>query len=467
MLDYGAIANDGKDDTLAFQRALRELQGSAEAVVLEIPPGEFELSDVLYLTRGHLVLQGAGSGRTRLRFTRSLAEMKLPARIDKLRKYLRDNDKRVDGLFFSEFSWTGGVIWSRLPTGDQIDFDGLGPFLGTPVSALSGRRGTHQVTVSSTHGLKTGESYKIRWTNREGSNSSFLEHLYGGKPEAFFGRLTEDPERILVEQDATIETIEGNTLTITQPLLHDLRPEWQARLGEVAALEELGLEGFSLVFPAQDFAGHHKEAGFNALHLNDLRHSWVRDLVIENADSAILTDRSAHLTLRNIKVKGRGGHYGIHCGSVYGMLSENFEIAPRFAHSVSFNTRCAGSVFHRGEISDGSLDQHRGVNHQNLYDSIVAHESDRESQLFKHGGAKYWGPPHGAFNTFWNIEVRFADSAVSGSSVDLGTVSSTAPAYMRGLRSNSLAQLRYENAMQLSKPTVKSLYESQRSKTNQ
>lgn len=462
VLDFGAIPNDGKDDTVAFKRALTELNDSVSPVVLEIPAGEFDLSDVLYLTRGHFTLKGAGSDKTRLRFTRSLAEMQLPERITKLRQYLRENDKRVDGQYFSEFSWTGGVIWSRLPTGDPIDFDGLGPFLGTPVSALSGRRGTHQVTVSSTHGLAVGESFKIRWANKEGAGSSFLKHLYGGQPEEFFGRLTEDPTRVLAEQDATIESINGKTLTLTQPLLHDLRPEWQVEMGQVAAIEELGIEGFTLAFPEQDFAGHHKEAGYNGLHLNDLRHSWVRDLVIENADSGVLTDRSAHITLRNVRVKGRGGHYGIHCGSVYGMLSEDFTVAAHFAHSVSFNTRCTGSVFHRGEISDGSLDQHRGVNHQNLYDSIIAHESDPQSELFQHGGAKYWGPPHGAYNTFWNIEVRFADSAVSSSTVSLGAVTNTARAYMSGLRSNSPAALRYENARRLKSPAVESLYESQR-----
>ncbi len=458
--DYGAIPNDNKDDTAAFKRALAATQNEPSAVVLSIPAGSYELSDILFLTRSHFVLQGAGSDSTTLQVNRPLAEMSLPDRIAQLRRYLVDNNKRVDDEFFSAFSWTGGVIWSRLPTEDQIDFDGSGPFLGPPTAAIRGRRGAHEVQVEHPESFTVGQSYTIRWSNREGAHSSFLEHLYGGKPEPFAARLIDDPARVLAEQVLTITSVSGKMLKFREPLLHDVRPEWRVEIGQVAQLEEVGIEGLTISFPNLPYRGHHKEAGFNGIHLNDLRNSWVRDVVVHNSDSGILSDRSSQITLKQIKITGRQGHYGIHCGSVYAMLTTDFFIAPNFAHSVSFNTRCTGSVFHQGEITDGSLDQHRGVNHQNLFDSIVAYQTTSSSSLFDHGGAGYWGPVHGAFNTFWGIEVDFSESPQKDAhgAISLGSVEAPGIAYLSHIRANADAIVRYENARFLESPQADSLY---------
>jgi len=458
--DFGAVAGDGKDDTRAIVEALRTLQSVEGPVVLEFEEGIYDLSDILFLERSELVLRGAGSERTTLRFSRPLLEMKTPERIAALKRYLHANDKKVDGHWFSEFSWTGGVIWSRLPTGDQIAFDGPGPLLGPSASVVTGRRGEREVLVEGEHDYIKGETVVMRWFNTEGEDSELVRHVLGLEGRSFGARLTEDPDRVLVEQALTISEAAGARLRVEPALLHDARVGWKTQIARVERLDEVGLEGFSIQFPDVDYGGHHLEAGFNGLHLNDLRDSWVRDVRIGNADSGVLTDRSDRLTLKKIRVVGRPGHYGIHLGSVNAVLVEDFDIAPEFAHSISFNSRCSGSVFFEGTVRDGALDQHRGFNHQNLFDSIVAIESDETSRLFDHGGARYWGPPHGAFNTFFGIDVRFAEP--SSDSAQVGSVKGAGPAWLINVRGNRPLELDYEGAHVGSDEARTSLLQAQR-----
>ena len=68
VTDYGAIADDGIDDTQAFVLALSSLGGSAGAVT--VPAGEFHLSATLNMPSG-AVLRGAGAGQTTLTLNHS------------------------------------------------------------------------------------------------------------------------------------------------------------------------------------------------------------------------------------------------------------------------------------------------------------------------------------------------------------------------------------------------------------
>ncbi len=217
------------------------------------------------------------------------------------------------------------------------------------------------------------------------------------------------PERALIFQDVTITAIDGDRVTIKEPLLHDLRPAWHTALTATPLLSEVGIEGLRIEFPETPYGGHHREAGYNAIYLTSVTQSWVRDVTIVNADSGILSDDASQTTIEDVRVTGRPMHYGVHLGRVSGMLAKHLEIAASAQHSLSFNTYCKGSVFTDVDVLvDARLDQHRGSNHQNLFDNIRISEASAKPKIFKHGGASYWRPTHGAFNTFWNIRIEFA-----------------------------------------------------------
>ncbi len=459
ITDFGARPNDGKDDTQAFRRALSALHSVPGRVVLRVPKGRFILSDTLFLERGNFVLQGVGSepDGSIIEIPKPLNEMSPSPTIQAVDAYLKAENKRVDGQFFSPYSWTGGVFWTRRPATPSPD-----PSV-VLARASTGKRGSRDFTVQDAAGLKAGLSIQINWYNTDGDDSSLLRHIYQLEGQKFGERLWGTPKAPLVSQQVILERVNGNQVRVSDPLLHDLRPGWGNSLTGVQRLTELGIEGLRIEFPEVGYAGHHKERGFNAFYLTDVSHSWMRDVVIRNADSGILTDRADHITLRGIKVGGRAGHYGIHLGDVYAALVHSFEVTLDAWHPISFNTGSRGSVFHNGTVYRARLDQHRGVNHQNLYDSIVVMEDRPQADLFGHGGAPYWGPPHGAFNTFWNIDYRFENETQSP--LPLRGPEHAGPARIVGLRSNRSACLAYEGASVSAlgkRLSVPSLYDNQR-----
>ena len=113
-----------------------------------------------------------------------------------------------------------------------------------------------------------------------------------------------------------IERIEGAKVTLADVLLHDIdetlpqsRP-WQG-------LVNVGIEDMHLSFPDAPSFGHHLEEGYNAVYFTGAFDSWVRNLKVTNADSALLSYSSANLTFENVVTDGsRTAHYSVHMGNV-------------------------------------------------------------------------------------------------------------------------------------------------------
>src|SRR6056297_3378737 len=51
VIDFGAVPDDGKDDTEALKKALAAAHKIEGNVVLSLPPGRFIVKDILYIQR--------------------------------------------------------------------------------------------------------------------------------------------------------------------------------------------------------------------------------------------------------------------------------------------------------------------------------------------------------------------------------------------------------------------------------
>lgn len=442
--DYGVVPDDGRDDTAGLRRAVGAASGVEGWVVVELPAGEVELRNLLFIERGDFVLRGAGSGEggTVLSIPVPMREMDQPPVMEELTAYLVENDKTApNGEYFTPYSWTGGVVWTRAPEGTPAPSNA--PIAG----AVTGTRGAHTFTVEGAGSLRVGDVVRLGWFSREGANGPLLQHLYGMTDGLDGARLWESPDEPLVTQEVTVDAIDGRTVTVHEPLLHDLRPEWSAVLAPETRLEHVGIEGLRVVFPDVPYAGHHLEHGYNALYLTDLRDGWVRDVAFVNADSGILSDRSANLTLTGIAVEGRMGHYGVHLGDVQRARLTDFETTAWEHHPVSFNTGARQSVIAHGRVVSPQLDQHRGANHSNLYDDLEIVEPGDDLRVFEHGGAGYWGPTHGVANTFWNVRLTVEQPDAFDHPVVLGGVADSSRAHIVGFTSNVPVEIDYPGAV--------------------
>jgi hypothetical protein len=95
---------------------------------------------------------------------------------------------------------------------------------------------------------------------------------------------------------------------------------------------------------------------------------------------------------------------------------------------------------------DPILDQHSGANHQNLFDNITVHinnENITSYGLFKGGGAGYWKPSHGAYSTFWNINVLLSKPEALEQNFTLDGMSDGSLARVIGVHGNYQFQVVY------------------------
>ena len=418
--DFGVKANDNLDDSKALLKAFKAANEVSGNVILQLPAGKLILSDILYIERSNFVLRGAGSGKegTEIFCPRPMMYLKEQESLAELREYLTSTGKRqvekennID-LPFSQYAWSGGFIWTQVPNQRVKSY--MEKYDTPPTildKVIQGKRGEKEFLVSEVNGLKVGDVVELDLFNKEGEKAEIIEALYRNSKTKIGNSHWKQPNLALVRQQVEIVSISRNKITIKTPLLLDVKPNYQALLIEWKHLSEVGIEHLRISFPDAARVAHHVEQGYNGIFLTRIFNSWVKDVTIYNAESGILTEEIANVTIQDIVTEGKNiAHYTVAMGGVHNVLVENLKVYNKAVHPLSFNTFSTKNVYENCEIfTDPDLDQHAGANHQNLFDNIKVHfeaNADNKYPLFEGGGAGYWKPSHGAYSTFWNINVE-------------------------------------------------------------
>lgn len=456
--DFGVVANDGLDDSKALIKALESTKNMPGNIVLQLPAGKLILSDVLYIERSNFVLRGAGvgAGGTEIYCPRPMMYLKDPEVLTELREYLLKFDKRqrekennID-LPFSQYAWSGGMIWTQVP-GERVK-SYLGKY-DTPQNILAkvakGERGATSFEISEVKNLKVGDVVQLELFNKNGEEGEIIDDLYKNTDVKVGSHHWGFPTLPIVRQQVEVLKIQGKKITIKTPLTISIKPEFQAQLVEWKHLTEVGIEHLKITFPNAPRVAHHVEPGFNAICLSRLFNSWVKDVEITNADSGILTEEIANVTIKDIVTNGSNlAHYTVAMAGVHNVLVNNLKVYNEAVHPLSFNTFSTKNVYQNCEVFvKPVLDQHSGANHQNLFDNITVHLSvneDNSYPLFAGGGAGYWKPSHGAYSTFWNINVQVLNKHNTTSTILLNGMLDGPYANIIGVHGNKNFNINYQ-----------------------
>lgn len=478
--DYGVKANDDLDDSKALLKAIKAANAVEGNVILQLPAGRIILSDILYIERSNFVFRGAGSGEkgTEIYCPRPMMYLKDPEALAELREYLTTFDKRqrekennID-LPFSQYAWSGGFIWTQVPNERVKSY--LDKYEPTPVvlaKVSNGTMGEHVITVSDVNGLKVGDVAELQLFNKDGENGEIIKDLYKGanvKPGSHHWQF---PKLPIVRQQVEITKIAGSKITLKTPLTISIKPGYQAQLTEWKHLNEVGIENLRFTFPDIPRVAHHVEPGNNGIFLTRVFNSWVKDVVITNADSGILAEEIANVTIQDIVTDGNHmAHYTVTLGGVHNVLVKNLKVYNKAVHPLSFNTFATKNVYKDCEVfADPILDQHSGANHQNLFDHITVHFSADQKKsyaLFGGGGADYWKPSHGPYSTFWNLNVQVSNPEEITKPVVLYGMKDGPFARIIGVNGNTKFEVKYEpepyiEFVNTSMEKIPSLYEYQ------
>lgn len=460
---YGAIPDDELDDTKAVLRALAAANAVKGKVTLRFPKGRTQITEVLRITRSDIVLDGAGDGPggSELWFPRPLKLIDQSHDYDELRDYLvREKKQQVEpehniDYLFTEYSWAGGMILVAPENSRPVSYDGSkdvrDPVLATGVS---GKQFTRTLTVDNAAKLKAGDVVQLQWFSVDGPKSQILKSLYGDTDLPIGSHHWTSPNRPVVAQATRVTAVRGKTITLGDPLLHEIGAAQPAVVADWKHLSNVGIQNLRLQFPDAPSFGHHLEQGYNGIYMTGVFDGWVKKLTIDSSDSSILTDNAASLTIADITTTGtRRAHYSVHVGAVHNVLVKDLKVANPVIHPVSINTRSTRSVFLRPVVdAHAIIDQHSGSNHQNLFDAIEMHIDPKQGkdgwqyQLWVGGGAPYWKPGHGLYNTLWNAKLVMPESVPADATVTIISGLEGPGERIVGLHANRRIAVRYTPA---------------------
>lgn len=406
VTDFGAVADDGKDDTEAFLVALEEAGNLGGGAIL-VPSGTYQLSEVLLMKHSGVVLRGEDRASTILEFTRPLEDM---IGVD-----------TVDGK--SEWSWKGGMVWiSPQDTFFNGNYNGTETWktireLGQ-VSAPA-EAGDFTVQVDDTAGLTPGDTVLMVWDNPE--DASLLKHITGHPLMDSYDWSAAGAGEIMppgwpkLHWPVEIASISGSEVRLKQPLRMDIQPEWKVRFADIlTSVQEIGVESLTLRLHAPETHRHLQNIGWNGVFVNRALHSWVRDLTIESAENGIILSAAKNVTVTDIDLIGEEmmHHPFALRSSSHDNLFENFAIRGqvRVVHGINTERFSSGNVWSRGMMEKGTFDSHRAL----PYDFIRTEITLANEKSSAPGGSATAGPYVGKRAVHWNVRIDDSDRVHPG-----------------------------------------------------
>lgn len=410
VLAYGADPDGSADSAPAINRAVAAV-GERGGGTVHIPPGTYRIDDLIRIGHSNVVLNGAGSTRTKLYATKNLTELIGPYGS----RYGGDK---------SSWSWAGGLIW-LCPTGRWSSLTTAikakaWPFEGwtgnkrdewrTLATVRPAQRGDWSVTVPDASQLRRGDLVLLRLA--DDSDHTLLEHMAGGGagPEAYvWADKTKLTSYVPYEWPVRIVHIKRNRVTFERPLPLDVRLEWDPRIVTlVTPLTGSGVEGLTLEAMETPQSQHLLDKGYNGVTFQCAYDCWADDITVRHVDNGFGLVAASACTLRRTRVEGRGSHHPYFCreGS-HDNLVEDFTIAQRTVpapantqlHGINVEGLSSYNVWSRGQMEMGTFDTHRGMPFANVRTEITVNNNGR------HGGDASAGPLYGARFTHWNVTV--------------------------------------------------------------
>ncbi len=389
VLDYGAVPDDGQPDHLAIQAAI----DATISGTVYLPAGQYIIEQPLFITKSNIVLRGAGheAGGTNI--------------------YSPYNASDIYP-YESGFS-TGG-------SGQFIRFNGTGNAYVTDIVEPAWR-GDRTITVADGSQVTPGMVVEISWYEAD-QFGSLWQHLHNDQVEPWPDTSCSWANGNL-DWYFKVDRVEGNLITLKEPLPMDIRSEWQHQLKRFRGLEEVGVEDLRVEFPYITPPDHLTEPGYNGIQFSRVINSWMRNVAVHNSDNGLRVTVSGYVTLDNIHITGRKGHHGVSIDYGEYTLLQNLKIntepaTDAWIHGVTFTHKPGANVVATVQgNSPISMDFHRNGPSQNLFTNMTTEWSYGSS------GAGCAGPHAAARNTYWNLsgEAGIPQNKVTDSWGDIQT----------------------------------------------
>jgi len=453
-IDFGAVPDDGIDDSPALQTAIDELESDGGGVLL-IPAGTFDLDRPILVTHNEVVIRGAGSGKTHLRSHFSMRGLDPELRgfdsggsigpstffyvwadpEDLVRVQIRAGDEMVHtterpGLWETqiEFRYPGTVLTENIASGPidlvaevtyrdgsvrsvtarvnvtdeaipadrahgslgMITFRGQGPIGERIALAADGKRGDTHLILAPDHGFKTGDHVYLHAPTTPEWNAMTRNAHRGGNYRS---------------NQYEIASVDGDRVEISEPLRLDFPLMAGAHVQKIAPMVRSGIEDLSLeqveeaklhgiVFEyGWECWGRGIEvvrAGYKPLYMPHSKRSEVRDSVFDRVWS------------------NSGGSGYIGWEHSFDCLMENVTTYD-MRHAPVVQWASSGNVIRKSQFHNSDAQWHAGWTNENLFEELIVTASQDGGSYGNGGWAS--GPedtghgPNGPRNVIYNCDI--------------------------------------------------------------
>ncbi|GBF90605.1 hypothetical protein Rsub_03177 [Raphidocelis subcapitata] len=402
---FGAKGDGVSDDTAAFELAISTI---ARKGTLLLPKGTYVITRRLdidkqvcgrglsdhwaFATGAAIFFQGVGAGQTVIYFPKSLSQIYSNT-------WPNGHSQAREPYAFGPgfINWNGG------------DFPNANTHLAYVTA--DAKRGQDTIQVDTLQGLEVGKVVRIVLDNVNNDMlASFNQRLfppfepYANRADVvkftskIVGVLT-NPLRRAIKLERVLPY---DVPLLWKPEIHDWNNEAYGVKRNMTGMADLTVR-----FPSVSaYEGESKEAGYNGLYMFHTAHSWVRNVVFENADIGIIMDGASFNTIQNVTFNSARpkhalhpyyGGKGIWLKGTYDCLVRSFFFNTRFRYEIATSYFAVGNVFADGSGVDLTLEFMYAAAYSNLYTNI---NMGAASEPF---GWTVRGQDLSGLNTFWNL----------------------------------------------------------------
>lgn len=401
VTDFGAIANDGIDDTKAIQATV-DAAGKAGGGIVSFPAGIFDLNsdttktDIIRINYSNIVMRGAGSGEDGT----------------VIHSHSHTTQAEENSPWLSPFVFHTGLALQS--TDNFFQIDELPVYSKLNNDAL---KGNDVLTLSKTEGLNAGDvlALAMRNTTDDGDLMNHLmaplifDHFMTSYLDA--GKNRRPSFQYFLEIDKVLSTTE---VKMKQPMRRDILTQFDAFVVQVPMLNEIGIENFRFECDYKGGYEHHlnreHDYGWGAVCLQRVSHGWIRNLHINNHVQNTHLVNSRNVTITNILSTGLDGHYAPKMYHSSDNLVSNYDVQALYTHGPGLEGCSFGNVYtdikhaHAVPVDlHGLADVDFCPPMYNLYENCT--------NMFRlAGGGSPKNIPHaGEYNTFWGLEMAGFD----------------------------------------------------------
>ncbi|MGF1861305.1 DUF4955 domain-containing protein [Photobacterium profundum] len=398
VTDFGAIPNNNISDKAAFKataEAIKSYQSSnsGQGAIFYIPEGEFTINaqsdndlidpedidqikndQVIFIEGSHIVVQGAGRGKTVLKMNQHL---------------IPENESKM---------WTTPYL---LVLGTKSSNSEL----STRIVKNAVSNATYNIDVESSEGFAVGDfveiSAKIKDREKiEAAVAPYKMELNGGG-NYIWSNINKSLD---LKEKHQIHSIIGNTLRFREPIAHaiDAHDDWLVR--HIVPATEVGIQDLTLAGSWDDVFIHHgsvvHDSGYSLLRLNRVAHGWVKNVEVVDFSQAIQVYESSNVTVKNVELNGNPGHISVAFLYSNNILSNKIRDNADTWHAPGLSKYSTHNVHLRTHFSATKApDIHGAQASNNLFDNI------KGGWVEGHWGASLADQPNhlqGLF--FWNAK---------------------------------------------------------------